>query len=240
MAGEPLQKWFWPPALKSRAKYMATEHLAQKDCDHFIAQDVPLNASGVEITVQVDLWTANDTSFPCQISVFEPNADPRIHITWIFDGFSDVIPRESQRCSAAQVVCAKPDWMCTAIPGTDQDALGAALQWVCSPSVVDCDPINPGGLYFEPNTVLDHCNWAFNTYFQYYKALYGEEACFFAGTAQLGPRPKTRYNHQIESASVASHTIPNKPQKQLWSHGLETFLRQNFWLLYPADLVCGN
>jgi len=220
----PLTRWSWPAGLRENAVFIGVDHIAQKDCSHFLA--LSLNSGG--ITVQMDVWVANDTGFPCQISVFEINAKPRTYITWAFDGFSDVIPIEHLRCSAPQVVCDRPDWTCSAKPGIDQDDLGAALQWVCAPENIDCDPLNPGGQFFQPNTVLDHCNWAFNLYFQKNKALQGEAACYFDGIAQMLP-PKGGQKKSVHRDFA--HDAP-------WGASMDSFLRENLSIIYPVDLVC--
>jgi len=217
-----LLPWQWPDGFSEKARYTGTDKVSQAFCDHFYAS---LNVSGT--VVQLDVWTANDTiPYPCQLSIFELESDPEIHVTWAFDGFSKVIPHEAGRCTAAEIVCEKPDWVCSAKEDTDEDALGAALQWVCDPTYLDCAPINPGGLNFEPNTVYDHCNWAFNEYYQHFKALDGAEACNFGGIAKLGPPSNT--------TTMASR---NKPQK-FWSEKLDTFMQKAFGLLYPLNLAC--
>jgi len=228
--GNPITAWQWPDGLSENSKYIGTVPIAQKDCDHFVA----LNLSSNGIYVQMDVYTANDTGFPCLISVFDLNAKPRTILTWAFDGFTDAIPDEARRCTAPEVVCDKPNWICNAVNGTDQDDLGAALQWVCGPGRVDCDGLNPGGPNFEPNTVFDHCNWAFNMYFQTYKALYGEDACYFGGIAKLGPpqtsneRPVKKYREK--KSKLAEH----------WSLEMDEFVMDHFSLIYPEGLVCGN
>jgi len=222
-----LSRWTWPAGLAEAVSYLGIDHIAQKDCDHFVAQN--FNVSGT--VIQMDVWTTNDTGFPCQISVFEVKASPRVYFNWAFDGFSDVIPKESLRCSAPQVVCDKPDWVCSAVPGTDSDALGAALQWVCGPenSPVDCDSnLNPGKPFFLPNDVLHHCDWAFNQYFQHFKALYGEEACSFGGVGQLNPPQSPKLTRSVRN-----------DYSPYWGRQLDSFLREQMWALYPVDLVCG-
>jgi len=216
--------WKWPDNLLQNSKYISTDPVAQKECDHYVALNLSISGG----FVQFDVWTTNDTGFPCLMSIFEHNTFPRTIITWSFDGFSDVIPDGARLCTAPEVVCDKPDWRCNAIPGTDQDDLGAALQWVCGQ--IDCDPLNPGNPIFQPNTVFDHSNWAFNQYFQRYKALYGEDACYFSGNAKLEPPtiPLKRFTNVKKS----------QPHTKFWSKTLDHFMKEQFSILYPADLLC--
>jgi hypothetical protein len=51
--------------------------------------------------------------------------------------------------------------------------------------VENCAPINPGGSHYYPNTLKDHCNWAFNTYYLANRLGGGSGACNFGGSAIL-------------------------------------------------------
>jgi len=108
--------------------------------------------------------------------------------TWAFDGFGPTIPPEAiNQCSAPKLLCQETNWMCLSKPGTDNGKLQSAIQWVCDPTHLDCSPINPGGAHYLPNTLLDHCNWAFNAYYVKYRSTQGVGACDFGGIAQIVP-----------------------------------------------------
>jgi len=53
--------------------------------------------------------------------------------------------------------------------------------------MMDCSPINPGGDYYIPNTVQNHCNWAFNNYYMLYRGKLGTSACALGTVSELVP-----------------------------------------------------
>eukprot|EP00759_Apiculatamorpha_spiralis_P027704 PhF_6_TR30429/c0_g1_i1/m.44662 len=83
-------------------------------------------------------------------------------------------------CSNADVCLGS---VCIANRQSSPDQLGGALSWVCGGNI-DCAPINAGGKDFYPNTLLTHCDWAFNTYYEAHSSQ-GPGACAFGGTANL-------------------------------------------------------
>jgi len=132
----------------------------------------------------MDVWTTTGAGYPCQISI--STAGTNRHTTWAFDGFHEEIPAEAlNQCSIAKILCAQSDWVCHAKATATDANLGNALSWVCGAGGVDCTPITPGGDHYIPNTLKDHCNWAFNTYFYLHRMQGGMAACDFGATAEL-------------------------------------------------------
>ncbi|WOL16975.1 hypothetical protein Cni_G25763 [Canna indica] len=74
---------------------------------------------------------------------------------------------------AAWCVC-KPDASTTALQKTLDYACGAGA---------DCNPILQVGACYNPNTVLAHCSYAANSYYQ--RNSQAQTACDFSGTAML-------------------------------------------------------
>jgi len=182
----------YPPEYLAVAKFLGVDKVAQKDCNHFVGMGIVIDGENV----QMDVWTATDTSYPCQISVTD--LVTRVITTWAFDGFSGVIPPVALgQCSAAKIMCAEEKWVCNSKPGADPAKLQSAIEWVCDPTHLDCSPINPGGPHYIPNTLVDHCNWAFNAYYRLHRASQGVSACDFGGIAAVIP--------------PANATVPAKP-----------------------------
>ncbi|KAK6932106.1 X8 domain [Dillenia turbinata] len=75
-----------------------------------------------------------------------------------------------------------PTW-CVALPWASQDDLEDALDWACGPGKVDCSPIQSGGVCYEPDTIVFHASFAFNSYYQ--QSGNSDAACYFGGTATL-------------------------------------------------------
>jgi len=167
----------------------------------------------MEKNVQMDMWTGVDDYYPCQMSIFEIGSGEVT--TWAFDGFTEVIPVDTNQCSSPRLICKQADWVCRPKAGIVDDDLGKQLQWVCNPDNLDCSPINPGGAFFEPNNAESHCTWAFNAYYKARRGDEGTSACNFGGLAELVP--PTSYNKVI--------TENTKKRKLGWS-------------IFPPDVVC--
>eukprot|EP01123_Difflugia_compressa_P003103 TRINITY_DN13976_c0_g1_i1.p1 TRINITY_DN13976_c0_g1~~TRINITY_DN13976_c0_g1_i1.p1 ORF type:complete len:186 (-),score=28.49 TRINITY_DN13976_c0_g1_i1:77-613(-) len=136
---------------------------------------------------QMDIWTSTGDQYPCQISIqYIPKSGPITITTWAFTGITDSVPPQALSGTVAKIQCTQRDWLCVAMRNASSASLQNALNWVCF-GYVDCSPINPGGAHYYPNTLLDHCDWAYNAYFQTYKISQGYNACNFDGTAQLVP-----------------------------------------------------
>ena len=72
---------------------------------------------------------------------------------------------------------------CVARPGVSQVDLQNALDWACGLGMADCQPIQASGPCFQPDTLLSHASFAFNTYYQ--QNGNSDIACNFGGTATL-------------------------------------------------------
>ncbi|KAF4350807.1 hypothetical protein F8388_002892 [Cannabis sativa] len=71
---------------------------------------------------------------------------------------------------------------CVCKSGLSEGMLQKTLDYACGAGA-DCNPIHTNGVCYNPNTVLAHCNYAVNSYFQ--KKGQAQGACDFAGSASL-------------------------------------------------------
>ncbi|XP_020213492.1 leucine-rich repeat extensin-like protein 3 isoform X1 [Cajanus cajan] len=71
---------------------------------------------------------------------------------------------------------------CVAKPTVPDPIIQEAMDYACG-SGADCKSIQPNGLCFQPNTLLAHASYAFNSYWQNTKI--GGGTCDFGGTAML-------------------------------------------------------
>lgn len=71
---------------------------------------------------------------------------------------------------------------CVAKPSVPDPIIQEAMDYACG-SGADCNSIQPNGQCFQPNTLLSHASYAFNSYWQSRKVTGG--TCDFGGTAML-------------------------------------------------------
>ncbi|KAF3445062.1 hypothetical protein FNV43_RR14755 [Rhamnella rubrinervis] len=71
---------------------------------------------------------------------------------------------------------------CVAKPTVPDAIIQAAMDYACG-SGADCKSIQPNGSCFQPDTLVAHASYAFNSYWQNTKA--GGGTCDFGGTAML-------------------------------------------------------
>nr|XP_043634085.1 glucan endo-1,3-beta-glucosidase 2-like [Erigeron canadensis] len=72
---------------------------------------------------------------------------------------------------------------CTAKEGADSKMLQAALDWACGPGKVNCSALLQGQACYEPDNVVAHATFAFDSY--YHMMGKGEGTCDFNGVAML-------------------------------------------------------
>ncbi|RZR79097.1 hypothetical protein BHM03_00004698 [Ensete ventricosum] len=75
-----------------------------------------------------------------------------------------------------------PGLWCVAKPTVPDPIIQEAMDYACN-SGADCDSIQPDGGCFQPDTLLAHASFAFNSYWQRTKVAGG--TCDFGGTALL-------------------------------------------------------
>lgn len=71
---------------------------------------------------------------------------------------------------------------CVCKQGLSDAVLQSAIDYACGAGA-DCRPINPNGQCYNPNTVLSHCSYAVNNYYQ--KKAASGATCDFNGAATL-------------------------------------------------------
>lgn len=72
---------------------------------------------------------------------------------------------------------------CVAKPSVPEETLQQAMDYACGEGGADCMEITPQGNCYNPDTVVAHASYAFNSYWQKHKRNGG--TCNFGGTAML-------------------------------------------------------
>jgi len=176
----PIPNVRWPVEFINSKRFIGVDQVNQIQCNHWLAGRV--NISGQ--AVQMDVWTAQSTGYPCQIHISPVGS--KQHTTWAFDGFAGFITGQAvDACGAGKIMCTEADYICRAKTDANTQALTQALEWVCDPSRIDCSPISPGGDHFEPDDIHSHASWAFNAYYLVHRETQGAGACNFGGVAEL-------------------------------------------------------
>ncbi|KAG8656973.1 hypothetical protein MANES_03G028200v8 [Manihot esculenta] len=80
---------------------------------------------------------------------------------------------------------------CIASSNVSQLDLQSALDWACGSGNVDCTAIQPSQPCFEPDTLLSHASYAFNSYYQQNGA--SDVACSFGGAGDKVDKDPSMY-----------------------------------------------
>ncbi|KAG4987739.1 hypothetical protein JHK85_030722 [Glycine max] len=72
---------------------------------------------------------------------------------------------------------------CVAKPSVPEETLQQAMDYACGEGGADCMEISPQGNCYNPDTLVAHASYAFNSYWQKHKRSGG--TCSFGGTAML-------------------------------------------------------
>jgi len=188
-----LPKLAFPKAVLDKFMFLGVDKVNQKMCNHW-------TALGVSPGVDIDFWASVNDSFPCEISQRRSLTGGNWDITtWAFDGFNTVIPHDTiEECMSLK--CGAKPLKCAAKENVTDEQLGGALGWVCDPQNLDCTPIQPGGDHYQPNTLTDHCNWAFEAFYSQ-----GKGSCDFGGVAEL--TRGSSIGNPVPSMSQKGHSI---------------------------------
>ncbi|URE07124.1 actin-depolymerizing factor [Musa troglodytarum] len=91
---------------------------------------------------------------------------------------------------------------CVAHPGASQFDLENALDWACGVGGADCSSLQPGAACYQPDTLLSHASYAFNSYYQHNGN--SDVACNFGGTATISSRDPSYGSCKYLSSEPAS------------------------------------
>ncbi|XP_019178674.1 PREDICTED: probable glucan endo-1,3-beta-glucosidase A6 [Ipomoea nil] len=70
---------------------------------------------------------------------------------------------------------------CVVAPAANKTAVVDALNYACGQGKGTCDPIQPGGKCYQPNSLVPHASYAFSSYWARFNSIGG--TCYFNGLA---------------------------------------------------------
>ncbi|CAH1422424.1 unnamed protein product [Lactuca virosa] len=106
---------------------------------------------------------------------------------------------------SSMVAHSSASW-CVCKKGGNDKVLQMAIDYACG-NGADCTQTHQGGKCYNPDTVIDHCNYAVNSYFQNKRQ--APEACVFNGAAMVvNVDPSANGCTYPTSASGSGTTMP--------------------------------
>ncbi|CAL0312520.1 unnamed protein product [Lupinus luteus] len=112
---------------------------------------------------------------------------------------------------------------CIASSKASQIDLQNAVDWACGPGNVDCTAIQPSQPCFEPDNLVSHASYAFNSYYQQNGA--SDIACSFGGTGVKVDKDPS-YDKCIYTRAGNNKTVANNATAMSSSTSSST-LREN-------------
>ncbi|KAF8036411.1 hypothetical protein BT93_C2200 [Corymbia citriodora subsp. variegata] len=104
--------------------------------------------------------------------LFYPDETSVYNLDFTGRGSVDVI-------TGANITSSNGTTWCIASSNASEMDLKSALDWACGPGNVDCSAIQPSQPCYEPDTLVSHASFAFNSYYQQNGAT--DVACSFGG-----------------------------------------------------------
>ncbi|WOG92199.1 hypothetical protein DCAR_0311459 [Daucus carota subsp. sativus] len=125
---------------------------------------------------------------------------------------------------------------CVCKQGLSEAVLQKSIDYACG-NGADCTPTHQGGGCYNPNTVLAHCNYAVNSYFQ--KKGPAPTACDFAGAAIISTTDPS-VSGCVFPSSASAATGTNTPKSSSTTTGTTTPVGGSPYMTTPSNGVLGG
>ncbi|XP_065851114.1 glucan endo-1,3-beta-glucosidase 13 [Euphorbia lathyris] len=130
---------------------------------------------------------------------------------------------------------------CIASNNATQLDLQSALDWACGSGNVDCSAIQPSQPCFEPDTLVSHASFAFNSYYHQNGAT--DVACSFGGSGVKVDKDPSYdnclYMTTGNNKTAASNTTAMTSTSSSWRNKVSTWTSSFCILFYIAVLRIG-
>ncbi|XP_047164718.1 glucan endo-1,3-beta-glucosidase 2-like [Vigna umbellata] len=123
---------------------------------------------------------------------------------------------------------------CVAKDGADPKMLQAGIDWACGPGKVDCSPLLQGQLCYEPDNVVAHANYAFDTY--YHQMGKSPQACDFNDMATISTTNPSHGSCVFPGSLGKNGTFPNVTLSSMNSTNSDS----SAWNIHHGELGIRN
>lgn len=125
--------------------------------------------------------------------------------------------------TGANVTSSNGTW-CIASSTASESELQSGLDWACGPGNVDCSAVQPSQPCYEPDNLVSHASYAFNSYYQQNGAT--DVACSFGGNGvKVNKNPSydnciymSYGSNKTATASNATAMASTSSSAQKWVH----------------------
>ncbi|XP_057530475.1 glucan endo-1,3-beta-glucosidase 3-like [Amaranthus tricolor] len=128
---------------------------------------------------------------------------------------------------------------CIAKEGADPKMLQAGLDWACGPGKVDCSPLLQGEPCYEPDNVVAHANYAFDTYYHIMAMAPG--TCYFNGVATITTSDPSHGSCIFPGSGGRNGTVANStalaPSESSMSSGTPYHYRQSYTRIIAVSII---
>jgi len=98
---------------------------------------------------------------------------------------------EAEADGGQPVAPAAAQTWCVANEAAPKEKLQEALDYACGEGGADCRPIQPGSTCYDPDSLVAHASYAFNSYYQMKARVAG--TCYFGGVARVVTQPPSKF-----------------------------------------------
>nr|BAJ85556.1 predicted protein [Hordeum vulgare subsp. vulgare] len=155
--------------------------------------------------------------------LFSPDQSSIYSVDWTGRGNVDIM-------TGGNLTSSNGTW-CVASTNVSETALQNGLNWACGPGNVDCSAIQPSQPCYQPDTLVSHASYAFNSYYQQNGAT--DVACGFGGAGMRTTKDPS-YDTCLYMAAGSKISTKNSTTSPARSGSSPSLLAQCRTLLLPV------
>lgn len=138
--------------------------------------------------------------------LFYPNQQKVYNIPLTAAEVTTAVAPAANSGSKVVVPGAGQSW-CVASENISKEKLQAGLDWACGEGQADCRPIQPGATCYNPESLVAHASYAFNSYYQKMARAVG--TCDFGGAAYVVTQSPSKLLYTVDFTKIKNTSILN-------------------------------